>query len=46
MAALTISGARKASEIVLESLHAHPETRQDAAAGEVARALKQAFPCK
>jgi hypothetical protein len=41
MAALTISGAS-----VLESLHAHPETRQDAAAGEVALALKQAFPCK
>src|SRR4029077_19477403 len=33
-------------DVVLESLRAHPETRQDAAAGEVALALKHAFPCK
>jgi hypothetical protein len=33
-------------DVVLESLRAHPETRQDVAAGEVALALKKAFPCK
>jgi hypothetical protein len=33
-------------DVVLESLRAHPETRQDVAAAGVARALKQAFPCK
>jgi hypothetical protein len=32
--------------VVLESLRAHPEARQDVAAGEVALALKKAFPCK
>jgi hypothetical protein len=33
-------------DVVLESLRAHPEARQDVAAGEVALALKKAFPCK
>jgi Rap1a immunity proteins len=33
-------------DVVLESLRAHPEARQDVAAGEVALALRKAFPCK
>jgi hypothetical protein len=33
-------------DVVLESLRAHPEARQDVAAGEVALALKKALPCK
>jgi hypothetical protein len=40
-----VSGTQ-AVDVVMNRLRAHPEVRHYAASGEVAVALKQAFPCQ